>query len=183
MRTERSIDKLLDQAPLVSNNTKNIGGGLHVTSEFAAELEIRMHKAERVLKLIDAISEFDLDGNIFWNRSNMTGNEDGLFINCNDCYAWACADAEPLTVEDIPELRKAYEDVVDDYDGFLLFISRKRKMRPQGAMYAHIDRKFWPLFDACGPARESGFGNPVGSDQIEEYVLKKEREKAAKCAS
>ena len=37
--------------------------------------------------------------------------------------------------------------------------ARTRKQRPQGACYPH-DRRFWPLFDACGPEREIDSGNP-----------------------
>jgi len=42
-----------------------------------------------------------------------------------------------------------------------LFAARVRKMRPQGAAYkVRYDESIWPLFDACGPVREVGFGNP-----------------------
>ena len=27
-------------------------------------------------------------------------------------------------------------------------------------MYETIDKTLWPLFDACGPVRTVGFGNP-----------------------
>jgi hypothetical protein len=45
-----------------------------------------------------------------------------------------------------------------------LFVCRERKMRPQGAVYPE-DRRFWPLFDACGPEREVGLGNPHASPE------------------
>lgn len=41
-----------------------------------------------------------------------------------------------------------------------LFACRSRKMRPQGACYPDDHPELWPLFDACGPEREVGMGNP-----------------------
>lgn len=42
-----------------------------------------------------------------------------------------------------------------------LFAARVRSMRPQGAAYkVRYDKSIWPLFDACGPEREIGMGNP-----------------------
>lgn len=41
-----------------------------------------------------------------------------------------------------------------------LFAARVRGMRPQGAAYTFYPPETWPLFDACGPEREIGFGNP-----------------------
>lgn len=167
----------MSKTPLTDSEALRSNCGTIVSADFARCLEEKLCKAERVIKLIDAIDEFDLDGSIFWNRSNMIDNEDGLLLNCNDFFSWGCADAEPLTIEDIPELRRSYKDVENNYDGLYLFIARKRKLRPQGAMYASIKKKFWPLFDACGPPRVRSFGNPVGSDEIESYVLKKQEEK------
>jgi hypothetical protein len=44
--------------------------------------------------------------------------------------------------------------------GDLFWCARVRGMRPQGACYKSIPEAFWPLFDACGPAREADLGNP-----------------------
>jgi hypothetical protein len=41
-----------------------------------------------------------------------------------------------------------------------LFAARVRGVRPQGASYSLYPRATWPLFDACGPKRETGLGNP-----------------------
>jgi hypothetical protein len=43
----------------------------------------------------------------------------------------------------------------------LLFACRSRNSRPQGAIYKRISKALVPLFDACGPERMTGFGNPV----------------------
>ena len=42
----------------------------------------------------------------------------------------------------------------------LLYCARKRKMRPQGAMYKTIPKTLWHLFDVCGEEREMNMGNP-----------------------
>lgn len=79
-------------------------------------------------------------------------------INCNDLFYWGCADAEPIEVEDIPLLEQATED--SEYYGDLLFCARKRKMRPQGAYYQQFNEEDAALFNAAGPKRETGYGNP-----------------------
>ena len=56
-------------------------------------------------------------------------------------------------------MEQAFKDCEDH--GGELFCARIRKMRPQGACYAYYDKKDWHLFDACGPERECGFGNPM----------------------
>jgi hypothetical protein len=91
-------------------------------------------------------------------------------INCNDIFAWAVADCEPIeTSEDVLALGLAFKDAGEE-DGPILYCCRRRKMRPQGAVYKegdkeHIARVNWPLFDACGPEREVGFGNPLPRPQ------------------
>jgi hypothetical protein len=87
-------------------------------------------------------------------------------INCNDIFAWACADCEPVeSGKDVLALEQAFNDAGEE-DGPILYCCRRRKMRPQGAVYKegnveHIARANWPLFDACGPVREVTFGNPL----------------------
>lgn len=41
-----------------------------------------------------------------------------------------------------------------------LYAARVRHERPQGACYAAYPRQLWPMFDAVGPEREVGIGNP-----------------------
>lgn len=116
-----------------------------------------------IRELLSLVSRHEVYDVLWWDEDL------SFFVNCNDAFAWACSDCEPITEDRIPLLKKALEDCESDSDGMLLYVARLRKMRPQGAMYKYIDKKFWPLFDACGPAREGGFGNPVGSERIEEY--------------
>lgn len=101
-----------------------------------------------------------------------------FFINCNDVFFWAVADVEEIeSQEDVDLLRKSIEDCKNnctDFEsetynkirgeevGTILFCCRKRKMRPQGALYEElIPPSLWHLFDECGAERETGFGNPV----------------------
>lgn len=84
-----------------------------------------------------------------------------LYINCNDLFAWGCADSEDLPIDALPHLEKAVEDCGGDWDiGGLLYCARNRKVRPQGAFYSYIPNNLWHLFDSCGEERETGFGNP-----------------------
>ena len=86
-----------------------------------------------------------------------------LLVNCNDLFMWGCADCETLTPADMDDLEKAVADaaVAGDKDkGHLLWVARKRGCRPQGAYYKYFKGGLPDLFDACGPARETGLGNP-----------------------
>lgn len=52
-----------------------------------------------------------------------------LHVNCNDIFAWGCADSEDLKYSEIREL---YEMVKKDKNlGAAAFCIKKRKMRPQ----------------------------------------------------
>lgn len=80
---------------------------------------------------------------------------------CNDFFLWGGSDAEPLNEDHMPAVRQAIADCGGSIDnGTLLWVARARQMRPQGAYYSYFPRETWPLFDACGPERETGFGNP-----------------------
>lgn len=64
--------------------------------------------------------------------------------------------------EDFKEQEKKYPVTSYRYGEIisLLFSARSRGMRPQGAYYKLFPRDTWELFDACGPEREVGVGNP-----------------------
>jgi hypothetical protein len=93
-----------------------------------------------------------------------------FLVNCSDVFWWGTADCEQLTPENFPRLQQAVEDTrakskeEEHYHYMtsapLLFVARERKMRPQGAYYNRIHPPHWPLFDACGPARDKDVGNP-----------------------
>lgn len=124
-----------------------------------------------VLRLFQQTSEqlwwkVDDEGNITW------------FVMCSDVFAWGTADAEEIeTIEDLLLLRdaKAECDALaarmkkDGDSGWAsvqeywptLWAARKRAMRPQGALYKYLPEQMWGLFDAVGPERRVGFGNPA----------------------
>lgn len=123
----------------------------------------RVEKAEiehcRYLKsAIDLINEFDCHDDIHWNERD---GKAYAWIICNDLFLWGSADGEEILPDDFDSLRQAYAD--SEFHGGILWCARKRKSRPQGAYYAHLKNDA-ALFDACGPRRETGIGNPQDQD-------------------
>ena len=81
------------------------------------------------------------------------GDEPELFINCNDLFFWACSDAEEFDfLLDLSDLKKALEESPEHGD--ILWVCRKRKMRPQKPYYKYFNKKEKKLFNACGPKRK-----------------------------
>ena len=92
----------------------------------------------------------------------------------NDMFAWACADLEEIRKEDIPDIKQAILDVIcidprAEDDGMDLWVSRKRKMRLQGAAYPK-NEKLHDLFNAAGPEREINMANPKHPKTNDEHV-------------
>jgi hypothetical protein len=86
-------------------------------------------------------------------------------VNISDVFWWGGADSEDVTPETLPALEQAYTDLraVDPYDDMYtaeLYAARLRGMRPQGAAYPKERAATQALFDACGPERPTGLGNP-----------------------
>jgi hypothetical protein len=108
-----------------------------------------------------------------------------LWANCSDVFAWGGADSEEITPTMLPLLGVAFADLkAIDRTHWLaeLYAARVRGMRPQGAAYPRSDEKHAAqvaaLFDACGPEREVGLGNPKprpeyegGTDEQYERVI------------
>lgn len=126
--------------------------------------------------IIEAMKIFDgfggpADEELWW-RTDEEHAPVTLFANVNDVFFWGAADCEELTPEKLPALKQAAADMralgLKDKQGrernwdkaHWLWVARLRGMRPQGAIYKYIDKEYWPLFDACGPERKTGFGNP-----------------------
>jgi hypothetical protein len=142
---------------------------------------------EFVMAVLEKIAKYDMYGELFW-RCDGEYAPVRFFLICNDLFAWACADLEELTTGNLVALDRAWQDLHDaditeldihynsDEDitesrrrtrlfrancfACDLFCARMRKMRPQGACYKRYSKDLWPLFDACGPERETGIGNP-----------------------
>lgn len=133
-----------------------------------------------ILRLLKLVSLWDCNDSIWWKDDYPRGTDSGpselqFFVHCNDIFCWGCSDCEEISNHaDLDQLEAAMNDAskpgknffgepnIDyDSDGMLLYVARRRQSRPQGAVYKHIDERLWPLFDACGPEREPGLGNPV----------------------
>ena len=135
---------------------------------------------EGLCKLIE-IADGNLDSN-FWAYSNGK-DEIEIHVNCNDVFMWACSEGYPLGDEDLDDLARCYNDVAkrtgdlkDTNNATMLWACRLLQERPQGAMYPK-DKRLWPLFDAVGPEKEVGRGNPYSP---ESYWEKKQKEKGEK---
>lgn len=89
-----------------------------------------------------------------------------FFVTCNDYFHWATSDLEEITDENLDSLIETVEECEEIMgrfrgdDGFLLWCSRQRGIRPQGAYYKHLDSELHHLFDASGPERVVNVFNP-----------------------
>jgi hypothetical protein len=92
-------------------------------------------------------------------------------INCSDIFFWGCSDEEEITEDSFHILEQTITEAKDfrrnGYHSLIaeLFCARVRGERPQGAAYSYYPRETWPLFDACGPERPIGYGNPYKPGQ------------------
>lgn len=117
-----------------------------------------------IMPILSLFAEHDLCDMLNW-RCDGEYAPITFWINCNDLFAWATADGEDITIERLPVLKTAIEDcikinsVLGAIYGCNLYACRVRGMRPQGCCYPQ-DPELWPLFDASGPERETGLGNP-----------------------
>lgn len=101
-----------------------------------------------------------------------------MSVNCNDLFFWGCADCEEIDVSELPSLKKALDDAATagaESGGELLWVARKRAMRPQGAFYATFNEGLAKLFDECGEYRKAEIGNPVGSSFEEGQAYRQKR--------
>jgi len=55
-----------------------------------------------------------------------------VWVNCNDVFAWACADCEPITTAELPELYKMHKS--DTSWGSIKWCCKKRNLQPQDPM-------------------------------------------------
>lgn len=59
----------------------------------------------------------------------MEDNKIRLCMICSDVFAWACSDAEEITVEELDEIYAYYEE--DPKYGLTYWICKRRQMQPQ----------------------------------------------------
>lgn len=108
-----------------------------------------------IKELLDIIDKHDATSDLFWRKQ-----PDGSFcfyINCNDLFYWATADAEDVTPADLETLDQAYTDADTaggEYFGAQLYAARRRQMRPQAPYFQYFNDNLVELFKAAGPPRE-----------------------------
>lgn len=116
------------------------------------------------INLLKLVAKYDIISSICWNEDLE------FYILCSDSFFWGCSDSEDIcNQEDVDLLEQSIKDhesiltlnkVITYGFADLLYCSRKRKLRPQGAMYKSIPKCLWSLFDECGPEREVNMFNP-----------------------
>lgn len=100
---------------------------------------------DEVYKVIETLNKLDEE---FWVHAS--GGEVRVMLNMNDMFYWACADGEYVEIEDLPLLEQSYKEADD---GALLYVARKRKMRPQLPVFMRKSEKDKELLSQCGPER------------------------------
>lgn len=130
-----------------------------------------------VLSLNDEFLDYGDVWDSIWWRTDGEFAPVTFMVNCNDLFAWACADCVEITPDNLQLLKQSVTDVrsalgltkpnrdssVDDYhtwgkagtDAALLFCARVRGLRPQRPAYERwFDKRLHSLFDACEPRDE-----------------------------
>jgi hypothetical protein len=105
-----------------------------------------------IKEVLIAVAYYDLQSSIYW-KTNFN-----FYIDCSDLFFWGASDLEPLIPENFATFIECME--IAGSDGPLLFCAKVRECRPQKAFYQYFSEENKVLFDACGPERELGPGNP-----------------------
>ncbi|TDD97606.1 hypothetical protein [Actinomadura rubrisoli] len=125
----------------------------------AEEAEAVVERATFVRQVLDLFDKADIHSELLWRVQDDTVR---LYANVSDTFDWATADLEEITVERLPVLQQAYDDLIaidSAEETATLFAARVRGVRPQGA--AHPDHPtVCRLLDECGPERQLGLANP-----------------------
>lgn len=115
-----------------------------------------------VTQVLRATADFDLCSDIYWTVD--TGDKPHFFVNCNDLFEWACADAEEITPGNLQLLIDTYAELKSTnwpdpkipsrrYPAEVytdsLWACRVRGWRPQRAYYEHLCPELAKLFDAA----------------------------------
>ncbi|MEV7140732.1 hypothetical protein [Streptomyces tauricus] len=156
-----------------------IRAGLRRMADETQQPETRPDFITRVLELF-SLSHADAYGELFWRVEDATVH---LSANVSDVFAWGGADSEPITPDTLAALEQAYADLkAVGGEDFLadLYAARQRGQRPQGAAYPSGTHEAWrqvsALYDACGPERELGIGNPKPAPAAPAAVAQPDKE-------
>lgn len=131
---------------------------------------------ETIRRAFSVFNGFDgPDSDELWWRTDDDYAPITLITNCNDLFAWGCADCEVIGPSDIEDLERAYADCRQldegDHEGVecagychLLWVARKRGVRPQWAYYRHFPDRMHHLFNAVSD--EPGYGWPPEAERV-----------------
>lgn len=113
---------------------------------------------EKVLKILRMT---DLSYDVEW----ICPGEIYVTFDMGDVFWWGCSDSENIEAEDIPLLEKCVADAGEDedFDIELLFICRKRKMRPQGCVL-RLGNPVHKIIMNEFPPRPIDLGNPYDTE-------------------
>lgn len=114
---------------------------------------------EHIVAVLRAFDDSESHDSLWWR---VIDGQVRFLINCNDLFFWGTADCEELNADTLPIYEACVRDLGSEHNHNApwLYCCRVRKERPQGACYKYIDHAIRPLFDACGPEKATGFGNP-----------------------
>ena len=108
------------------------------------------------INLLKLAAKYDIKDTLLWSE------ELDFSIMCSDAFFYATADAEDVhSQEDVDLLEQCIKDCLKAKDGLgelrgtLLYVAKKRKMRPLLDIYTHIPKAVQELLNACGPDREN----------------------------
>jgi hypothetical protein len=154
--------KRAEQAEAELAQWRHVFGGTAELEATRARLA-RLAEAEAAIEQVTAVlrlfASADDHSDLFWR---VYGRNIRLYANVSDVFEWGTADLEEITPERLPDLQRAYDDLVAiDATEWLatLFAARIRQMRPQGAAYPD-NPVVRVLLDECGPERDVGLMNP-----------------------
>lgn len=132
---EQNGFKILSYHTIEDINNVLEGEPLYVEYDFSDEkkeyIEFDNGKALSYLLLNDIMFL-----NTHWYKkdwSEEAKNTTSLVVNCNDVFAWGCADAEEVTLKDLKDLY--YHVKKDKNYGSIVWCIKKRNMLPQKPVY------------------------------------------------
>lgn len=115
---------------------------------------------ELIRRILKVYWDADVHDLLWWRVDD---DEITFMAMCNDLFAWATADGEPITAENIQVLEETAAElkaipITPKSDPLMylseLFAARVRGMRPQRPCYKRMAPDISALFDACGPERD-----------------------------
>ncbi len=102
----------------------------------------------------------------YYYKGQKEGHTIVLFVNCNDVFAWGCADSEDVSSGDIPSLFEAH--MQDKRYGSDKWCCQQRQQKPQAPLEKMM-REYGSWDDTMEqlPANKYDMGRKVGKGWIE----------------